>query len=91
MLLPRPGQSRSETTGDKMGYNGHRDWNAWNVALWLFNDEALYRMMVAAVDANPGNLAMAAQVILDNTPEQTPDGALFTLEDIEDALEDWED
>lgn len=26
-------------------YNGHRSWNAWNVALWLNNDEGLYRMM----------------------------------------------
>ena len=23
-------------------YNGHRSWNAWNVCLWIGNDEALY-------------------------------------------------
>jgi hypothetical protein len=25
-----------------MSYNGHKNWNHWNVALWLFNDENLY-------------------------------------------------
>ncbi len=27
-------------------YNGHRSWNAWNVSLWLHNDEGLYRAML---------------------------------------------
>ena len=27
-------------------YNGHRSWNAWNIALWLWNDERLYRIML---------------------------------------------
>ena len=25
-------------------YNGHKNWNAWNVALWISGDESLYRM-----------------------------------------------
>jgi hypothetical protein len=25
-------------------YNGHRNWNHWNVSLWLNNDEGLYRL-----------------------------------------------
>jgi hypothetical protein len=24
-------------------YQGHRSWNAWNVCLWIFNEEPLYR------------------------------------------------
>jgi hypothetical protein len=28
-----------------MSYNGHKNYNHWNVALWLFNDESLYRRM----------------------------------------------
>ena len=31
-------------------YNGHPSWNAWNVALWIGNDEPLYRAAVAAVN-----------------------------------------
>lgn len=25
-------------------YNGHRSWNAWNVALWINNEESLYNL-----------------------------------------------
>ena len=24
-------------------YNGHKNWNHWNVSLWLFNDELNYQ------------------------------------------------
>lgn len=27
-------------------YNGHRSWNAWNVSLWIGNDESIYRLAV---------------------------------------------
>ena len=27
-------------------YNGHKNWHYWNVSLWLFNDEGLYRLML---------------------------------------------
>jgi hypothetical protein len=26
-----------------MSYNGYRNWETWNLALWFLNDEALYR------------------------------------------------
>ena len=27
-------------------YQGHKNWNHWNVSLWINNDEALYNMAV---------------------------------------------
>ena len=31
-------------------YNGHRSWNAWNVALWIGNDEGLYRFAISHIN-----------------------------------------
>lgn len=25
-------------------FNGHKNWNHWNVSLWINNDEGLYRL-----------------------------------------------
>ena len=30
-------------------YNGHKNWNHWNVSLWINNDEGLYRMAKDAI------------------------------------------
>lgn len=31
-------------------YNGHRSWNAWNVSLWIGNDESLYRLAIDCLE-----------------------------------------
>ncbi len=31
-------------------YNGHRSWNAWNVALWIGNDEDVYRFAMECIE-----------------------------------------
>ena len=31
-------------------YNGHRSWNAWNVSLWIGNDEPLYNLAIQKRD-----------------------------------------
>ena len=30
-------------------YNGHRSWNAWNIALWIGNDKGLYRFAMECI------------------------------------------
>lgn len=68
-------------------YNGHRSWNAWNVSLWINNDEALYRWAIEMVRKHGVTKAarhMAAQ--LDG--ERTPDGARYNFTCIKEAIAD---
>ena len=58
-------------------YNGHRSWNAWNVSLWINNDEYLYNLALECI-ALTATRARAARRFLDQVGEaKTPDGATF--------------
>lgn len=66
-------------------FNGHRSWNAWNVSLWLNNDEPLYRMALSfarqyGVGVGAVKLAQALQ------GEKTPDGAIYNPTSIREAM-----
>lgn len=70
-------------------YNGHRSWNAWNVSLWISNDEPLYRVALKCIEEarrvcakhgwSPKRLARIAScrfmLIMGNS--KTPDGAVY--------------
>jgi len=71
-------------------YNGHRNWNHWNVALWMFNDESLYRLMRHAV-ASRSTLDNAADYLAAMLAGQsTPDGAPYSRTAIRAAIRHWE-
>lgn len=68
-------------------YNGHKNWNHWNVSLWINNDEYLYnlaRKMCVRVGKE-----QAAVELLDYLPERTPDGASYTKTSVRAALVDF--
>jgi hypothetical protein len=69
-------------------YNGFRSWNAWNVSLWLNNDEGLYRMMQDALRRHKtkGRAATALAASLEG--EKTPDGACYNRTSILAAMAD---
>jgi len=78
-------------------YNGHRSWNAWNVSLWINNDEALYRQAEglcnmyarSAPDEETARHA-AADMFLHNVVgkgAKTPDGAVYNKLSIFHAME----
>ena len=66
-------------------YNGHRSWNAWNVSLWINNDEGLYRRAVDLAEQH--GLDKAARIMArEMQGEKTPDGGRYNLTCIREAL-----
>jgi len=67
-------------------HQGHRSWNAWNVSLWINNDEPLYRHaldLVKRYGRRHGAYVMAREL----AGEKTPDGASFNRTCIYEAME----
>lgn len=72
-------------------YNGHKDWDHWNVALWLGNDEPLYLACMAAIRDHASIDSAATHLIAHALPEKTNDGADYTHERVRAALEGLEE
>jgi hypothetical protein len=68
-------------------YNGHRSWNAWNVSLWLNNDEGLYRMMLDAIMRHKTKERAARVLAGQLAGERTPDGGRYNFTTIRAAME----
>jgi hypothetical protein len=67
-------------------YQGHKSYNAWNVCLWLFNDEALYGLVRDRVQGSD-NLDEAAEHLYEDLEgRSTPDGVPYTKSNIRLAL-----
>lgn len=75
------------------GYNGHKNWNHWNVSLWINNEEGLYNMARDAVMHARNVKApkeIAAGLMLSNLKSagitHTPDGAPYSISSIHAAM-----
>lgn len=65
-----------------MTYEGWKNWDTWNVALWLNNDEPAYRMMRAFCAICDDITAYEAEsVVRDIFPVTTPDHADYDAVD----------
>jgi hypothetical protein len=80
-------------------YNGHRSWNAWNVSLWIGNDEGLYNLALDCVErarkprvnGAPHGRAYAARMFMREVGQtHTPDGARYNLTCVREAMRDME-
>ena len=84
------------TTSKKdYSYNGHKNWNHWNVSLWLYNDETFYRLINRQIRRS-WSLDDATNKIINELQEweinKTPDGAKFSKSAVRAAIrEDWKE
>ena len=67
-------------------YNGYRSWNAWNVALWIGNDEGLYNLALGCIRTTKSRNLAARKMTQMLAGEKTPDGAIYNYTCIREAL-----
>ena len=68
-------------------YNGHRSWNAWNVSLWINNDEALYDLACECVAKEKTRRSAARAFLSFVGNARTPDGARYNVTCVYEAME----
>lgn len=66
-------------------YNGHKNWNFWNVSLWINNDEGLYNLAKDCI-RRAGNKDQGAILFMGYCPTNTPDGAPYSVSSIRAAM-----
>lgn len=71
-------------------YNGFPSWNAWNISLWVNNDEGLYRLALDCVRANRNKALAARSFIRECGLTRTPDGGRFSHSAVVGAMEGME-
>ena len=69
-----------------MKHNGYTSWNAWNVSLWINNDESLYRFAYDLVKQY-GRCRAAKMLASELDGQKTPDGAKYNVTGIRQALQ----
>ena len=69
-------------------YNGHESHAAWNVSLWLNNDEGLYNLMMNHI-RRERTKDLAAKAFFDELKDlspKTPDGVAYSLTNVRKAM-----
>ena len=73
-------------------YNGHPSYNAWNVALWIGNDDGMYnlaREYKRSLGVMQGARAFVRDFELDTRFRgKTPDGVRWTVTNVARAMRD---
>lgn len=67
-------------------YNGHRSWNAWNIALWIGSDEGLYNMAKDCIREMKTREQAARRMLSYLDGQKTPDGAIYNKTCILEAM-----
>jgi hypothetical protein len=69
-------------------YNGHLNWDYWNVSLWINNGEPLYRLARVCMTAHKTATNAAEAFLGVCGSEKTPDGAIYTMPNVRAAIKD---
>ena len=72
-------------------YNGHKNWNHWNVSLWINNDEGLYYTALQHARRARTKDGAANRMMADLRKmgiSKTPDGAPYSKSAIRAAMVD---
>lgn len=72
-------------------YQGHESYNAWNVSLWINNDEGLYRLAreyKRKYKTARKTAAALMEVFKESNYLKTPDGVPYSKHTIELAIGD---
>ena len=70
-------------------YNGWKNWETWNVNLWVMNEVGLYQLMLSRL---PLDIAGCALLVLEMFPNGTPDMEFSSeLKDVDfgELVEAW--
>jgi hypothetical protein len=72
-------------------YNGHKNWNCWNVSLWIDNEYSLYKSLQNKLKQTSISYDdIAVQMILEIKSyfqsETTPDGAPINFHTVREHL-----
>ena len=67
-------------------FNGHKNWNHWNVSLWINNDEGLYRLAMYCVDQTDTKDNAARCFLRHVGADKTPDGAPYSISSVRAAM-----
>lgn len=70
-----------------MTYQGHKNYNYWNVSHWLHNDDSLLDQMRFAMRSY-SDKDKATRYLLTLIPSATPDGVVYTFRNVRQALKD---
>ena len=66
-------------------YNGYPSWRSFNVAWWLSNDSDLNGKMMLCIQQSQ-NKEQASRMLLAMLPDETPDGARYSLKSVRTAM-----
>ena len=72
-------------------YNGHKNWQWWNVSLWINNEESMYLPFHEAAEQAAYmkiTRQQALNLVMNCLPDATPDGAEITPEIVKHYLND---